>query len=492
MVRLSTVVAALTLVWANACANTPSDASAISPGASDQDAGDGNGEPSHEGSVQDGGAADTDDDDGSAAQDGALPTDGSAPGDSSVVGDPEYLVAYLAGTASTGPGGLNGLTGLQSSAREVAIFSNGDYAVAGDEEYNAGGSAGIRSTDSVYVFDGATGALRWKDIGNYLSSGVLVASDRKLAGIDDQDALYPAGYWQAAKVTQAGKLEWATPVLRSGQPLYSVIQTLGGAAAQSYCTGAAVTGDGTTILVGSVAGDLTKPGSWGLAQSVSQSGAMGWTVSESNVAPYTRPWVGGSNVEMFAVDRRSASAQGGERVAIWSLDVATGSSVVTTVTSPSSVSLPATDAGGYALNWSAVAAARLPDATYALAAHPSYYDDETKPIWLMHVASNGALLAASALANDEAIDGIATTPEGFVVLGRHGSIGAAVAHRFDASLTLLGEHDVSAAPSQKPAEWRAGATRDGATVLVGLHHPAMPQSAADVMLLERTHLPPRP
>jgi hypothetical protein len=148
--------------------------------------------------------------------------------------------------------------------------------------------------------------------------------------------------------------------------------------------------------------------------------------------------------------------------------------------------------GLYPRTWSPIAAALLLDGSHAVVVRTSFWDEGSLLPWIWHVSPDGELLRAEQLAEQDEISAVAATAEGFLLLGKEGIIGPAIARRYDLSLTVLGDLDVSATLSGTPAAMHAGATRDGATVLVGQFHPALPASAAKVMLLGRTHLPPTP
>jgi hypothetical protein len=144
----------------------------------------------------------------------------------------------------------------------------------------------------------------------------------------------------------------------------------------------------------------------------------------------------------------------------------------------------------YLRRWWPLASTRLDDGTFAIFVKQSFWDYEDLPGWLWHVAEDGALLHAVEVPDVTPYQvNLAATPEGFVLLGGKGSIPQPLARRYDATLQVLGDDDVLAALGTTPARFNAGASRDGASVLVGNYWPAWPGSQAKVAILERTHFP---
>ncbi|HVY48936.1 MAG TPA: hypothetical protein VHB21_23765 [Minicystis sp.] len=406
----------------------------------------------------------------------------------------DFVVAYVAGSATTGTLGTSSVTTLQSDAREVALLSNGDFVVVGDEQTDPGGDAGLHWEPSVYVASGADGSLLWKDVDSLLEHPRYVAGEADLVGVDAADHVYLAGSpgLQLAKLSRGGSRIWATPDPSNADAIHAYVHGVAGGAAGITASGGALTSAGSTVLLGHAVGDAASPGHWAIAVEVQADGSFGWMTNLLGVAPAI-PVVFDTGTDVAAVmtDWRAADPQkGGLGIALTHIDASSGGMVSVAIPPPDGYpAAPSPTGADYVRNWQPKAAARLADGSFVVLADESFFDDVSLPPLLWRVSDTGQLLGHVELGDDDDARAVATTPEGFVLLGTSRATGRAIARRYDAALHPLGDDATMQALAGYAATFRGGASRDGATLLVGHFEPALPQSADTVAIFERTHLP---
>jgi hypothetical protein len=407
--------------------------------------------------------------DAGSSLDGSPPSDAqpAAAPDASSVAD-SFLTTYVAGTMSSGPGGINGSAGLTSSANQVALTSLSDLVVAGGEQTNS-----HTFSYDIYRFRGIDGSLVWK----YASYSQL-----ELLGLDAHDTIYAvaAGIYNGAPPVTVLALDPAGTVTRTSAPI------LGGSVNTGGAIGGCVLDDGTVLLAGTSTAEAGANASTVL-QRMLPDGSLDWMTSLTHVvSPGAQiiPLSSSTAIVLLADETKPVDPDLNGAPMLGTLDIATGAVTTVTIALPASVSA-------------------VPGAV-AVGAVPGPSGDMFVLLasgWLLDVLPTGAV-QSSVLVHPTLTGftgtfgatvayGVARTAEGLMVVGSANLTGSCspapgcasqqpVAERYDLKLTDLGAYPTQTALAGNVAEWTSIASRDGAVALAGTF-------LRETILLGKTH-----
>lgn len=408
------------------------------------------------------------------ADDGQTDTDD----DDDTTGDPgtdaaDFTTLYIAGTTKTGFADLDEV-GLESRPQRIEMRSDGDLMVWGEEEYNAGGAAGILWGNAVWRFSGTDGTLVWKDVDHYLDLPRKVG----FVGVGPDDASYVAvGVGLAApgvrKYDPDGNEEWTTDDALTAQ-LDEALEAIGGIASAQAVIGGVVTQDNVVVVEFAIADHVLFAAYESASQQLFISSLPEtWPF----LPPVERP---SGDLLTFGVDVAQSDGTQGQRVTLLDVSMPGGELASTPIDTSALTVGPANGDTSYEPYWSPVDFVEVPGSTDScVLLSEQYWDNAAERYHLIRVSATGELIGSVLVGPDGGGDflswqssSLAATADGLLVVG-HYSVTAGPfydtfpsADRFSWDLDALGDYSLAALDGYE-MRWDAAASSGTRTLIAG-------------------------